>query len=109
LLPAPLVLSGVLPRNGATEITVDLVLQEYGDRLALVIDDGPRRSSLGNTIIQVSGQSWRILKEGEVTAAEVARKTVCVILFVCTGNTCRSPMADALCQKLLAEKLHCSP
>ena len=27
------------------------------------------------------------------------------ILFVCTGNTCRSPMAEWLCRKLLAERL----
>jgi protein-tyrosine phosphatase len=27
------------------------------------------------------------------------------ILFVCTGNTCRSPLAEALCRKVLAERL----
>lgn len=28
-------------------------------------------------------------------------------LFVCTGNTCRSAMAEALCRAFLAEKLSC--
>ncbi len=29
------------------------------------------------------------------------------ILFVCTGNTCRSPMAEAIFRRLAAEKLNC--
>src|SRR5579883_1909495 len=31
------------------------------------------------------------------------------ILFVCTGNTCRSPLAEALCRKLLADRLGVGP
>jgi protein-tyrosine phosphatase len=27
------------------------------------------------------------------------------VLFVCTGNTCRSPLAEVLCKKLLADRL----
>jgi protein-tyrosine phosphatase len=37
------------------------------------------------------------------------RPAVRSILFVCTGNTCRSPMAEVLCRKLLADRLGCEP
>ena len=29
------------------------------------------------------------------------------VLFVCTGNTCRSPLAEALCKAALARRLGC--
>src|SRR5262249_40691016 len=29
------------------------------------------------------------------------------VLFVCTGNTCRSPLAEAVCKRLLADRLGC--
>lgn len=31
------------------------------------------------------------------------------VLFVCTGNTCRSPLAEVLCKRLLADRLGCTP
>ncbi|QEL16093.1 arsenate reductase/protein-tyrosine-phosphatase family protein [Limnoglobus roseus] len=31
------------------------------------------------------------------------------VLFVCTGNTCRSPLAEGLCKKLLADRLGITP
>src|SRR5207247_9482608 len=33
----------------------------------------------------------------------------CHIVFLCTGNTCRSPLAEALCKTLLSAKLGCAP
>jgi L-threonylcarbamoyladenylate synthase len=44
-----------------------------------------------------------------LTSAELEQQASCLIVFVCTGNTCRSPLAEALCKKLLAERLGCTP
>lgn len=41
----------------------------------------------------------------EGTPPEVRRS----ILFVCTGNTCRSPLAESLCRSKLAAALGCPP
>ena len=30
------------------------------------------------------------------------------VVFICTGNTCRSPMAEAICKSLLADRLGCA-
>lgn len=31
------------------------------------------------------------------------------VLFVCTGNTCRSPLAESICKRMLADRLGCEP
>jgi protein-tyrosine-phosphatase len=31
------------------------------------------------------------------------------LLFVCTGNTCRSPLAEGLARRMLSERLGCAP
>jgi L-threonylcarbamoyladenylate synthase len=60
-------------------------------------------------VLKVSGNGWKILREGVLSAAQIERQSARMILFVCTGNTCRSPLAEGLCKKLLAERLGCAP
>ena len=42
-----------------------------------------------------------------MTSSGQATDAVVRVLFVCTGNTCRSPMAETLFRKLVARKLDC--
>ena len=58
-------------------------------------------------MIRIHGEDWEIIRDGAVGAATVARMACRVVVFVCTGNTCRSPMAEALFRKLLAQRLQC--
>ena len=50
-----------------------------------------------------------MLREGVVKEKMLRRLATLMIVMVCTGNTCRSPMAGALLRKRLAEKLGCPP
>jgi protein-tyrosine phosphatase len=50
---------------------------------------------------------FQILREGVYSEEQIRKMLTVNILFVCTGNTCRSPMAEGFAKKLLAQKLAC--
>ena len=44
-----------------------------------------------------------------VSEQTLKRLSSLMILLVCTGNTCRSPMAEVMCRKMIADRLGCPP
>jgi protein-tyrosine phosphatase len=107
LLPGPVLLLDAF--NGSVPANAAAIVERFGDRVALVIDDGPSRFSLPPTVVRVVGNDWSMVSEGVLSRAALERLLPCRIVFVCTGNTCRSPLAEALCKRLLAERLGCAP
>lgn len=74
---------------------------------SILIEDGPCEQGGPATVVAVQKENWQIVQPGVVPPEEVQRLAARQIVFVCTGNTCRSPLAEALCKKLLAEQLGC--
>jgi L-threonylcarbamoyladenylate synthase len=107
LLPAPLVVLADAPLSEPRRGLEDL-LRSYGSVVDLAIDDGPCRYGEAATVAKVEPQGWSIESAGIVSARHLARLSSEVYLFVCTGNTCRSPMAEALFRQGLAARLGCS-
>jgi protein-tyrosine phosphatase len=59
-------------------------------------------------VVEVNDDGIEILRQGVVSAQTLKRLSSFMLLLVCTGNTCRSPMAEVICRKLFAEKLKCT-
>ena len=70
-----------------------------GTRYSLVLDDG--QSPLRPAIERGAhvDDRFEVLRQGVVSEQTLKRLASMMILFVCTGNTCRSPMAEGCCRK----------
>ena len=83
------------------------MVAELGAEVAVTVDAGPTRYSKPSTVVSLAGGGCRVLREGVVPKHRIERMSRTVILFVCTGNTDRSAMAEAFARTLLAEKYGC--
>lgn len=107
MVAGPLVFSSA-NRSGQVEAkTAEEAIASLGDDVALVLDDGPSRFGQPSSVVRVREKKYEVLRDGVVPQQALKRLASLIVLFVCTGNTCRSPMAEWLCRRLLADRLGC--
>ena len=85
--------------------TASDVLESLEGKIDLLIDSGPTRYGKDSTILDFSVEPWKIVREGVYDARTIRRFMARTYLFICTGNTCRSPMAAGLAREMLAARL----
>lgn len=102
LADGPLFLAEIGPYVTAGE------LSEAAPDLPLVIDAGRTQLAVPPTWVALDGDAWRIERPGAWDAEEIARIAARWTVFVCTGNTCRSPMAEAIAKGMIANRLGCT-
>jgi protein-tyrosine phosphatase len=109
MLVGPVVLTSANPQGQADPVTAEQVLEALGDQVELVLNDGQSRLGQPSTVVKVGPRKLEILRAGVVSEQTLRRLSSLMILLVCTGNTCRSPMAEVMCRQMIAERLGCPP
>lgn len=92
---------GVVGAVGASRGAMSVRAPEEGwsgeERIEMTIDAGPTRWRGASTGVRLMrGKGCEVAREGVLRAKDVERMLRPVVLFVCSGNTCRSPMAAAI-------------
>ena len=85
------------------DLPASLVSSE--SQIAAALDGGPTRYRKPSTVVRIDGNAYNVVRAGVIDGRLFDRLADFTIVFVCSGNTCRSPMAAALATKLIAEKL----
>lgn len=88
-------------------VDADQVLASLSGQVEMVLDGGPCKNRRSSTVVKIGKSGIEVLRPGVISQDELERLSTIQFLFVCTGNTCRSPMAEGIFKKYLAEKLRC--
>jgi tRNA threonylcarbamoyl adenosine modification protein (Sua5/YciO/YrdC/YwlC family) len=106
----PIIATSANLSGGQDGLTVESLDDEIRAGVELILDAGPSRLGRPSTVLSCAADGrLEMLREGALSRSEIQAFSARLVLFVCTGNTCRSPMAEHLLSRRLAEALQLSP
>ena len=88
-----------------------VIEEKFSKHVDVFLDSGPVFSLKGSTVLDLANSPPILVREGDVLKEDIEKKLNIklltsikrqyVITFVCSGNICRSPMAEGILKKLL--------
>jgi protein-tyrosine phosphatase len=112
-LPFPVAMSSANLHGEEPVKDLDQLASSVSEAISIFVQGGPPSLGESSTVLRLgrsSGEerpSFELLREGLHDLKTLRRTAGLRLLFVCTGNTCRSPMAEGLARRAIAKKLSC--
>ena len=88
-------------------VDAEQVLTQLSGKIEMLLDGGACKYKKSSTVVKIGKKGLEILRPGVYSQTQLETLSQIKFLFVCTGNTCRSPIAEGMFKKYLAEKLQC--
>lgn len=106
LSKVPVIASSANPASQPPPIDDQTAIKILGEQVDIIIDAGHCKIGVSSTVVKVTEDNkFEVMRQGSITEDNIRRLTYKMIVFVCSGNTCRSPMAMGLFRKMLADRL----
>lgn len=102
LLPGPLITVEACDASGAYVTDV----KSIGTDVLLAIDDGPTHYQSAASWVRIEYGTCSLISAGAVDQKNLETMSRFTVVFVCTGNTCRSPLAEKMMERRLSERWH---
>ena len=101
----PILATSANPSGEPEAVQASEVKAYFDGKIALIVDGGRTEFGRASTVVRVENDEWSVEREGVISRSQLERCLNTIILFVCAGNTCRSPLAEEFCRKLLARRM----
>ncbi|MFO1066456.1 MAG: Sua5/YciO/YrdC/YwlC family protein, partial [Pirellulales bacterium] len=104
-LPGPIVAAELDAGDGTPLCEPQLRSEQSSDpSLAFLVDDGRTHFGGSATHLRIDGSCCSVARAGVLDKSVLVGLGQLTVLLVCTGNTCRSPMAETLLRAQLQQR-----